>query len=526
MDPEKAGEDEAPPPPGSTPLVRKSGRQRKLNYQSLNTDWMMDEFGYKRQDRPWNKSKTINKASAEEKENDDEEEQHEQDSPRQRRLGRRGSYSADQRNSSPGGSPRVKRGGRSPSSIKSRDEVEAGSAETTNVDRRCQTPPAEEGENDDSGSRRRRLRRPGSLDHVRFSPSSKPGSPSLSRLGDSRSSRRRRLRNVRLHNLTSEDEQNEFHRRYTRDLQSRRRRKLNSNEEEEEEEEGDLEEEEAGAPRTSRRLARLNVKPRISSTEEEDEEEEEEEEDEEGDEDGEEEEDVSPKVDDDVDPHDLDTSSFLRRSTRRTGASNRASSSTPKVPTKSRSDRRHRNEEDYEDEEEDADLPPRRSSRTRKNILPSANGEEEEEEDDDDEDDEEEEEVKPPPKRTQKGSSSSISLSNSRPRRSRVPVDRFSYEVAAVVPPSESSGRSRRTCNRGNVEHRNLDQYSTDEEFAVDGDEPCRRSRRYNMRENRPQIARFAEEYCNKAEPSNTRRQKSNGGGASYVGSNRESRQR
>ena len=57
--------------------------------------------------------------------------------------------------------------------------------------------------------------------HVRFSPSAKPGSPA-------RFSRRRASRaaasiaKMRLQNVPSEDEQSEFNRRYSRDLRSRR----------------------------------------------------------------------------------------------------------------------------------------------------------------------------------------------------------------------------------------------------------------------------------------------------------------
>ena len=62
---------------------------------------------------------------------------------------------------------------------------------------------------------------PFSYNHVRFSPSAKPGSPA-------RFSRRRAARaaasiaKMRLQNVPSEDEQSEFNRRYSRDLRSRR----------------------------------------------------------------------------------------------------------------------------------------------------------------------------------------------------------------------------------------------------------------------------------------------------------------
>ena len=61
---------------------------------------------------------------------------------------------------------------------------------------------------------------------VRFSPSAKPGSPSVRR--SSERFKRRHLRRVRLQNLTSDDEQTEFHRRYSRDLRSRRKKNQSS----------------------------------------------------------------------------------------------------------------------------------------------------------------------------------------------------------------------------------------------------------------------------------------------------------
>lgn len=58
--------------------------------------------------------------------------------------------------------------------------------------------------------------------HVRFSPTVKPGSPSSRQMRSVE--RRSKLSRVRLHNVPSEDEQNEFKRRYSKDLRSRRRR--------------------------------------------------------------------------------------------------------------------------------------------------------------------------------------------------------------------------------------------------------------------------------------------------------------
>ena len=61
------------------------------------------------------------------------------------------------------------------------------------------------------------------FNHVRFSPSAKPGSPA--RWQRQRSSQRAaaNIARMRLHNVPSEDEQSEFNRRYSRDLRSRRR---------------------------------------------------------------------------------------------------------------------------------------------------------------------------------------------------------------------------------------------------------------------------------------------------------------
>ena len=62
---------------------------------------------------------------------------------------------------------------------------------------------------------------------VRFSPSVKPGSSPRR----SPSSRRRSLRRVRLDNFTSEDEQKEFNRKYSRDLRTRKRAEMKEKEE-------------------------------------------------------------------------------------------------------------------------------------------------------------------------------------------------------------------------------------------------------------------------------------------------------
>ena len=58
--------------------------------------------------------------------------------------------------------------------------------------------------------------------HVRFSPSVKPGSPQVQRSLRS-SEHRRRVSRMRLQNVPSEDEEHEFRNRYMRDLSSRRR---------------------------------------------------------------------------------------------------------------------------------------------------------------------------------------------------------------------------------------------------------------------------------------------------------------
>ena len=58
--------------------------------------------------------------------------------------------------------------------------------------------------------------------HVRFSPSVKPGSPQVQRSLRS-SEHRRRVSRMRLQNVPSEDEQHEFNIRMRRDIRSRRR---------------------------------------------------------------------------------------------------------------------------------------------------------------------------------------------------------------------------------------------------------------------------------------------------------------
>ena len=86
---------------------------------------------------------------------------------------------------------------------------------------------------------------------------------------------------------------------------------------------------------------------------------------------------------------------------------------------------------------------------------------------------------------------------NQRPRRSCTLVNRLSY-FPSNTPRSNGAddstsrgGRSSR--RRGSAgEIRNLDQYSSDEEF--DGGEGGRR-RRYNMRENRRQISRYVDRF-------------------------------
>ena len=61
---------------------------------------------------------------------------------------------------------------------------------------------------------------------------------------------------------------------------------------------------------------------------------------------------------------------------------------------------------------------------------------------------------------------------SARPKRSRAPVERFGYEP---TPPSSSKGRRRSS------EVRNLDQYSTDDEYMASHDD-SRRRKKYNMR--------------------------------------------
>lgn len=57
--------------------------------------------------------------------------------------------------------------------------------------------------------------------HVRFSPSAKPGSPARWPRHNQRAAAS--IARMRLQNVPSEDEQSEFNRRYSRDLRSRRR---------------------------------------------------------------------------------------------------------------------------------------------------------------------------------------------------------------------------------------------------------------------------------------------------------------
>ena len=65
---------------------------------------------------------------------------------------------------------------------------------------------------------------------------------------------------------------------------------------------------------------------------------------------------------------------------------------------------------------------------------------------------------------------------SARPKRSRAPVERFGYEP---TPPSSSKGRRRSS------EVRNLDQYSTDDEYMASHDD-SRRRKKYNMRPTAP----------------------------------------
>lgn len=79
-----------------------------------------------------------------------------------------------------------------------------------------------------------------------------------------------------------------------------------------------------------------------------------------------------------------------------------------------------------------------------------------------------------------------------RPKRIRVPVDRLTYQA-----PLQSRNNS--SSRRDTIELRNLDQYSTDDEFTASNDNrTTRRKRRYNMRENRRKINRFVEEFSAK----------------------------
>ncbi len=255
--------------------------------------------------------------------------------------------------------------------------------------------------------------------HVRFSPSAKPGSPSMA----ARMSRRdsRRLRNVRLHNLASEDEERVFNKRYSRDLRSRKRKETA----EEEEEDGGAGET-CPVVRRSSRAAAHTAREKMEVAEHSEDAGDEEEEEEEGDEE-------RPKADraqgENGDASASDTSG-LRRSKR---------IHKPVVPEGEQA------EEEGEEEEEG------------ESESPSS------------EEDQEEEVQTTPSSRRQL------------PRRNRVPVDRLCY------------GPPPRMERRRSTELRNLDQYSSDEEFGADVSVARRGSRRYNMRENRRTISRYGE---------------------------------
>lgn len=190
---------------------------------------------------------------------------------------------------------------------------------------------------------------------------------------------------------------------------------------------------------------------------------------------------------------------------------------TASSPTTRRQSSKHEDEEDQEPvdeepqeqpEEEEEDATPRRSGRASRRSVQNNDLDAEDEqsetehaanngirritrnnrganvvEDEEDEEDQEDQENEPlssrsrkKPKKCSSDDEATPQRRSSRPKRSRAPVERFGYE-----PPSERSARRQR-----NGEVRNLDQYSTDDEFQGDDDfAPRRRTKRYNTREKR-----------------------------------------
>ncbi len=240
------------------------------------------------------------------------------------------------------------------------DETEESSATAADEEDSDEEPSSREHNSRTPPKHQRELRRSHRsespfFNHVRFSPSAKPGSPSLGsrRSLRHRAERSRSLRKVRLHNLESEDEQTEFHRRYTRDLRSRKRKE----ELELEEEMDNLE----GLPiRRSSRSAAQHAREKIQREDEHKDGEEEEDDD---DEEEEEEEEVKEKVprkkehEDDVSASDL---SGLRRSKR---------IHKPVLEEHRDEDEEEESSTEEEEEEEEAEQKPG-NSRPRRNRVP------------------------------------------------------------------------------------------------------------------------------------------------------------
>ena len=137
-------------------------------------------------------------------------------------------------------------------------------------------------------------------------------------------------------------------------------------------------------------------------------------------------------------------------------------------------------------EEEDADLDEgtRRSSRLRHKppMKMAVNGEKDRNGDDDDESSTSEEEEDDGDNNEDEDDDDVSTRRNLRPRRTHREPQRFAYEPPV---PMRSSSRNR----IGGAELRNLDQYSSEDEFQ--GGRDGGRRRRYNTRENRRPIRRY-----------------------------------
>lgn len=370
-------------------VIRRSSRQRKLNYTCMGTDWMVHN-----------------------------------DVILHRKMVQEGHINPYHR-------PRrgvVGVGGGAPAEENELDEEE---------------PPTPEEPVNAAGSR---AESPFFRHHVQFSPSAKSASPYRGR---------RRLRRVQLHNLTSEDEQSEFQRRFTRDLRSRQS-KARQRYHETLTSDDEAEISDQPPPRTGSRAAGPKsepgaVRPQCSSPQ-------------------------SPK-------------------------------GGPPAASRAMTEEEERGEEAM-DEDSHLEPPPRADSRQRRSLRqrnqlrsdraanePSSAGSESEISGD-------EAEIADKKPRSRSTTSQvvepvAVNMRNGRPTRSRMPVNRFQYEVPE---PNVS-----RTSRRGSQELRNLDQYSSDEEFHGNGGSGGRSGRRqanrYNMRENRQTIRRFEEEYVERTTP-------------------------